>query len=52
MDLMGQWLLGMQAPNSTSGKGLADDDIGILSFPIVSGGKGKATDTWAASTAG
>ena len=45
MDLMGQWLLGMQGPNSTSGKGLADEDIGILSFPIVPGGKGKATDT-------
>jgi raffinose/stachyose/melibiose transport system substrate-binding protein len=45
MDLMGQWLLGMQAPNSTSGKGLAEDDIGILSFPVVPGGKGKATDT-------
>jgi len=45
MDLMGQWLLGMQAPNSASGKGLADEDIGILSFPVVSGGKGKATDT-------
>src|SRR5271166_3044751 len=45
MDLMGQWLLGMQAPNSTSGKGLSEDDIGILTFPVVSGGKGKATDT-------
>ncbi|HXW21128.1 MAG TPA: extracellular solute-binding protein, partial [Roseiarcus sp.] len=45
MDLMGQWLLGMQAPNSTSGKGLSEEDIGILTFPIVSGGKGKATDT-------
>ncbi len=45
MDLMGQWLLGMQAPNSTSGKGLAEEDIGILSFPVVPGGKGKATDT-------
>jgi raffinose/stachyose/melibiose transport system substrate-binding protein len=45
MDLMGQWLLGMQAPNSTSGKGLAEEDIGILSFPVVAGGKGKATDT-------
>src|SRR5580698_1597910 len=39
MDLMGQWLLGMQAPNSTSGKGLSEDDIGILTFPIVPGGK-------------
>ena len=45
MDLMGQWLLGMQAPNSTTGKGLAEEDIGILSFPVVPGGKGKATDT-------
>jgi len=45
MDLMGQWLLGMQAPNSTSGKGLPEEDIGILTFPVVSGGKGKATDT-------
>jgi raffinose/stachyose/melibiose transport system substrate-binding protein len=45
MDLMGQWLLGMQGPNSTTGKGLAEEDIGILSFPIVPGGKGQATDT-------
>jgi raffinose/stachyose/melibiose transport system substrate-binding protein len=45
MDLMGQWLLAMQGPNSTSGKGLAPEDIGILSFPVVPGGKGKATDT-------
>jgi len=45
MDLMGQWLLGMQGPNSTGGKGLPPEDIGILSFPVVPGGKGKATDT-------
>ncbi len=45
MDLMGQWLLSMQGPNSTSGKGLAEKDIGILSFPVLPGGKGKATDT-------
>jgi raffinose/stachyose/melibiose transport system substrate-binding protein len=45
MDLMGQWLLGMQAPQSTTGKGLPPEDIGIFSFPIVAGGKGKATDT-------
>ena len=45
MDLMGQWLLGMQAPNSASGKGLSEDDIGILSFPVITGAKGKATDT-------
>jgi raffinose/stachyose/melibiose transport system substrate-binding protein len=45
MDLMGQWLLSMQGPNSTSGKGLAEEDMGILSFPVVPGAKGKATDT-------
>jgi len=45
MDLMGQWLLGMQAQNSASGKGISEDDVGILSFPTVAGGKGKATDT-------
>jgi raffinose/stachyose/melibiose transport system substrate-binding protein len=45
MDLMGQWLLGMQGPNSTTGKGLAEEDIGILSFPVIPGGKGNATDT-------
>jgi raffinose/stachyose/melibiose transport system substrate-binding protein len=45
MDLMGQWLLQMQGPNSASGKGLPEEDIGILSFPIVPGGKGVATDT-------
>ena len=45
MDLMGQWLLGMQVGNSTSGKGLPPEDIGILSFPVIPGGKGKATDT-------
>ena len=45
MDLMGQWLLGMQGPNAADGKGLKAEDIGILSFPVVAGGKGKATDT-------
>ena len=44
MDLMGQWVLGMQGLSSTSGKGLAPEDIGIFSFPILPGGKGKATD--------
>jgi raffinose/stachyose/melibiose transport system substrate-binding protein len=44
MDLMGQWFLSMQGPNSTSGKGVAPEDIGILSFPVLPGGKGKATD--------
>jgi raffinose/stachyose/melibiose transport system substrate-binding protein len=45
MDLMGEWLIGMQGPNSTSGKGLPESDIGLLSFPVLPDGKGKATDT-------
>jgi raffinose/stachyose/melibiose transport system substrate-binding protein len=45
MDLMGDWFLSMQGPNATNGKGVAPEDIGILSFPVVPGGKGKATDT-------
>jgi raffinose/stachyose/melibiose transport system substrate-binding protein len=45
IELMGEWLIGMQAPSSASGKGQPEDDIGIFSFPVVAGGKGKATDT-------
>jgi raffinose/stachyose/melibiose transport system substrate-binding protein len=45
MQLMFELLPAMQGPSSTSGKGLPEDDIGIFAFPIVSGGKGKATDT-------
>jgi len=44
MDLMGDWLLGMQGSNASDGKGLAEDDIGVMNFPTVPGGKGKATD--------
>ena len=42
---MGDWLLGMQGPNSASGKGQPEDNIGIMHFPTIPGGKGKATDT-------
>jgi raffinose/stachyose/melibiose transport system substrate-binding protein len=45
IELMGEWFIGMQAPSSASGKGQPEEDIGIFSFPIVAGGKGKATDT-------
>src|SRR5271166_6630974 len=45
MELMGEWFIGMQAPTSASGKGQPEDDIGIFAFPVVAGGKGKATDT-------
>ena len=45
LGLMGEWLIGMQASTSASGKGLPEEDIGILSFPVAAGGKGSATDT-------
>ena len=45
-DLMGNWLLGMQGPNATNGKGLAASDIGMIGFPTLAGGKGQATDTF------
>jgi raffinose/stachyose/melibiose transport system substrate-binding protein len=43
--LMGSWLLNTQRNNATDGEGLARENIGILSFPIVEGGKGAPTDT-------
>ena len=43
--LMGSWLLNTQKNNATDGKGLDKENIGILSFPIVEGGKGVPTDT-------
>jgi raffinose/stachyose/melibiose transport system substrate-binding protein len=44
--LMGNWLYGSQQKNSTSGKGIADEELGFIRFPAVKGGKGKATDTF------
>jgi raffinose/stachyose/melibiose transport system substrate-binding protein len=43
--LMGSWLMNTQKQNATDGKGLAPENIGILSFPVIEGGKGVATDT-------
>lgn len=44
--LMGNWLYGTQKQNSTSGKGIPDEDLSFISFPTVSDGKGGATDTF------
>jgi len=44
--LTGNWLYGTQKQNSTSGKGIPDEDLGFISFPSVAGGKGGATDTF------
>lgn len=44
MQLMGNWLLNTQRTNAADGKGLASDQIGIFSFPLLPGGKGKASE--------
>jgi raffinose/stachyose/melibiose transport system substrate-binding protein len=44
MELMGEWLLGAQASNAADGKGQPIDNIGLLSFPLLPGGKGVTTD--------
>ncbi|WP_455382992.1 extracellular solute-binding protein [Salinispira pacifica] len=43
MELMGQWAPGVQASDSSSGKGIGDD-LGWFSFPAVAGGVGKNSD--------
>lgn len=44
MQLMGNWLLNTQRGNAADAKGLASDQIGIFSFPLLPGGKGKADE--------
>ena len=45
MDLMGSWLLGMQGPNSSNGKGQPESNIGVMPFPTLPGGRGEIDDT-------
>ena len=44
MQLMGNWLLNTQRGNAADGKGLASDQIGIFSFPVLPDGKGRASE--------
>ena len=44
--LMGDWDYGTQKQNSASGKGLPDDQLGVIRFPGVTGGAGQQTDTF------
>ena len=43
--LMGDWDLGAQRAASSSG-GLANDQLGIIAFPAVEGGRGAVTETF------
>ncbi len=43
-ELAGQWNYSTQKGNSVSGKGLPENDLGMMSFPVVTGGKGDPND--------
>ncbi|MDR3412463.1 MAG: ABC transporter substrate-binding protein [Formivibrio sp.] len=44
--LMGNWDYGTQQKNSTSGHGVGDANLGVMPFPMVTGGHGAAGDTF------
>ncbi len=45
MHLMGDWDYGAMKDNSATKAGIPDEDLGILPFPTIAGGKGDPTDT-------
>ena len=45
MHLMGDWDYGAMKDNSANKQGIPDDQLGILPFPTIEGGKGDPTDT-------
>jgi raffinose/stachyose/melibiose transport system substrate-binding protein len=45
MHLMGDWDYGASKDGSASKLGIPDDELGILPFPTIEGGKGDPTDT-------
>ena len=45
MHLMGDWDYGAAKDNSANKEGIPDDELGILPFPTIAGGKGDPTDT-------
>lgn len=45
MHLMGDWDYASAKDNSASKAGIPDDQLGILPFPTIPGGKGDPTDT-------
>lgn len=44
--LAGNYMIGAQKRNSTSGEGISDDKLGFIPFPVVEGGKGDPADTF------
>ncbi len=45
MHLMGDWDYGAMKDNSATKEGIPDDQLGILPFPTIEGGKGDPSDT-------
>ena len=43
--MMGNWDYAVQRDSSASKKGLSDEQLGIMPFPTIEGGKGDPTDT-------
>lgn len=44
--LMGNWDYNTARARSTSGEGIGDENLGLISFPKVAGGQGRAKDTF------
>lgn len=44
--LMGEWLVPSQRTVATDGKGMTNEEIGVVPFPAVTGGKGDAKATF------
>ena len=48
--LMGDWDYGTSKANSGTGKGIPDDQLATIRFPMVTGGAGQASDTFGGVT--
>lgn len=48
--LMGDWDYGTSKANSATGKGIPDDQLATIRFPVVKGGAGQASDTFGGVT--
>tara|TARA_B110000090_G_scaffold103433_1_gene116113 strand:- start:1948 stop:3219 length:1272 start_codon:yes stop_codon:yes gene_type:complete len=45
LHLMGNWDYSSSKSNSESGKGISDDNLVFINFPVVAGGAGRPSDT-------
>lgn len=45
LHLQGEWIYNCQIDNAADGVGIGDENLGIMPFPSIEGGKGEATDS-------